>query len=240
MLKQYTSPLETRFSLIDDALVIDLGRPCRILSSAPRGGGVMQARSIINHQVASPPVRDEDANGVAPPRWKDPARYLGRVAARVAAPEPCVALMTAVPLRRLVSLREEAGTLWVEGFVTVGVTNAVRAGEPCHQPAAKNRAGTINIILITNAALTVSAMVTAVQVITESKTAVLLSHRVPSWTGQPDATGTGTDVVVVASGDGPAVRYSGTHTEIGEAIGRIVTKAVTLGLRQCMGEEGSG
>ena len=61
--------------------------------------------------------------------------------------------------------------------MTVGVTNAVRAGEPRTLPA-KNRAGTINIILITNAALTVSAMVTAVQVITESKTAVLLDRRV--------------------------------------------------------------
>ena len=44
-------------------------------------------------------------------------------------------------------------------------------------------------------------------------------------------------MVVVVSGDGPPVRYSGTHTEIGEAIGRIVTKAVTLGLRHCMKEE---
>ena len=57
--------------------------------------------------------------------------------------------------------------------------------------------GTINMILITNAALSASAMVTLVQVATESKTAALLAHGVKTWTGQPGATGTGTDAVVV-------------------------------------------
>ena len=37
LLRDPRSALETRFSIIEDVLVIDLGRPCRILSSAPRG-----------------------------------------------------------------------------------------------------------------------------------------------------------------------------------------------------------
>ena len=229
----------TKWMVKDHALLIDLGRTCRVLSSAPRGGGLVQARSIINHQV-----RDNPIHGVVPSpriadltalrRWGDPARYLGRVAAALQAPPPTVGLMTAVLLDRLVVCREQEKDLWVEGFVTVGVTNAVRAGEPTDLAGRRwvaQGAGTINIILITNAALAVSAMVTAVQVATESKTAALLEAGVPSWTGRPGATGTGTDTVVIVGGDGPSIRYSGTHTTIGELIGRLVGRAVAKGLR---------
>ncbi len=78
-------------------------------------------------------------------------------------------------------------------------------------------------------------MVGAVQVVTESKAAVLLAAGVPSWTGRRGATGTGTDAVVVACGagrDGPQLRYSGTHTKVGELIGRLVMRGVTEGLKR--------
>lgn len=230
----------THWTVKDHALLIDLGRTCRVLSSAPRGGGLVQARSIINHQVpdnpiqgASPSPQIADLSAVR--RWGDPSRYLGRVAAALQAPPPTVGLMTAVLLDRLVVCREQEEDLWVEGFVTVGVTNAVKAGEPADLAGRQwlsQGAGTINIVLITNAALTVSAMVAAVQVATESKTAALLEAEVPSWTGRPGATGTGTDAVVIVGGDGPTVRYSGTHTTIGALIGRLVDRAVAEGLRR--------
>ena len=142
----------------------------------------------------------------------------------------CVGLMTAVPMTQLVAHREERKGLWVEGFATVGVTNAVRAGEPVRQMQGEPSgatAGTINLILITNGCLTVPAMVGAVQVATESKTGVLRDHAVPSWTGLAGATGTGTDAVVVASalrGNGPWHPYAGTHTEIGSMVGRVVAE----------------
>jgi adenosylcobinamide amidohydrolase len=138
--------------------------------------------------------------------------------------------MTAVLMQRLIVLREQWDNLWVEGFFTVGVTNAVRAGEPTGQNSTAFAAGTINIILVTNAALPASAMVTLVQVATESKTATLLAHNVPSHNGLPGATGTGTDVVVVASGDELRLRYGGTHTKLGELVGRLVASGITEGL----------
>src|SRR5207249_8381217 len=167
--------------------------------------------------------------------WYDPARYLGRLARRIGVDHRCVALMTAVPLDQLVTLREEQDGLWVEAFTTVGVSNAVRAGEPVVSPnegRVRLGAGTINIILVTNARLSSSAMVGAVQVATESKTAVLLAKDVPSWTRRPGATGTGTDAVVVACGNGLTLRYSGTHTPIGAMIGRLVSRGVLTGLRR--------
>ena len=94
----------------------------------------------------------------------------------------------------------------------------------------QTQAGTINLILVTNATLSASAMVGMVQVATEAKTAVLLRAKVKSWTGRSGATGTGTDAVVVVSGNGPRQRYSGTHTLLGELVGRVIGIAVTEGL----------
>jgi adenosylcobinamide hydrolase len=225
----------TSFCVKDDTLVVDLGKPRRVLSSAPRLGGLVMARSILNHQVPDHFVCDSEASREGRRPWGDPIRYLGLVAETLSAPKPCVGLMTAVLMRQLIVLREQWEDLWVEGFFTVGVTNAVRAGEPTVEHR-KNAAGTINIILVTNAALSASAMVTLVQVATESKTASLLAHNVPSHSGRPGATGTGTDAVVVASGGEGRLRYGGTHTKIGELVGRLVTRGIGQGLAQCFDE----
>ena len=93
--------------------------------------------------------------------------------------------------------------------------------------------GTINLIVITNACLAVSALICAVQVATESKTGVLRDHAVPSWTGRAGATGTGTDAVVIACalrGQGPWQPYAGTHTDIGAMIGRVTADCLSQGL----------
>src|SRR5262249_39592861 len=198
-------------------LVIDLKTLHRIISSAPRGGGIVRARSILNHQV---PANPSTLRRPVATIWSDPSRFLGRVAARMNVRMPMVGLMTAVPMQRLVVDREQSGPVWVECFCTVGVTNAVRAGEPlarAHRPTGRHRPGTINIILVTNATLTMMALVGAVQVATESKTGTLIQNNVRSIARKSLlATGTGTDAVVIASSlEGlHNTPYSGTHTEI--------------------------
>ena len=134
-------------------------------------------------------------------------------------------------------MREAYEQIWVEGFVTVGTSNAVRAGEPVtpkQRTSCETHPGTINLILVTNARLSASAMVGMVQVATEAKTAVLLRAKVKSWTGRLGATGTGTDAVVVVGGDGPFQRYSGTHTLLGELVGQVIETGVTEGLGRYM------
>jgi adenosylcobinamide amidohydrolase len=146
--------------------------------------------------------------------------------------------MTLVDLRHLVVTREQAGGLWVEGLFTIGVTNAVRAGEPASDLSQRDQLvplGTINIILVTNAKLAMAALVGAVSVATESKTAKLIQERIPSSSGSGLATGTGTDSIVIAIGDGPRLRYSGTHTKIGELIGRVVVRGLSQGLEMMRG-----
>src|SRR5690242_5265431 len=91
--------------------VIELEKLHRVLSSAPRGGGLVRARSILNHEVQPNPLFPVeqgrlDRHGIR--KWTDPARYLGQVASQIKATLPTVGLMTAVPMKQLVKNREES------------------------------------------------------------------------------------------------------------------------------------
>lgn len=233
-MKVSTKPaMQTAFSVRRKTLIVDLGSLRSVLSSAPRTGGITRARYILNHQVANNPIRKDNC-GIDPDvKCADPSRTLSKLAISLGIRDKFVGLMTAVPLADLVAIRAASDHIWVEGFVTVGTANAVRAGEPAmprQLTHGRTHPGTINVILVTNARLSASAMVGMVQVATEAKTAVLLHAKVKSWTGRSRATGTGTDAVVVVGGSGPPMRYSGTHTLIGELVGRVVEVAVTEGL----------
>jgi adenosylcobinamide amidohydrolase len=225
--------MQTVFRIKGKTLIVDLGSLRSVLSSAPRAGGIIRARYILNHQVEAKSIGKADRGLGTGVRCGDPARTLSRLAISLGIRDKFVGLMTAVSLADLVTVREAYEQIWVEGFVTVGTSNAVRAGEPVTPRQRTNTGthpGTINLILVTNARLSASAMVGMVQVATEAKTAVLLHAKVKSWTGRSGATGTGTDAVVVVSGDGPPQRYSGTHTILGELVGRVIGTAVTEGL----------
>jgi adenosylcobinamide hydrolase len=233
MRKLGTRAMQTAFRVRRTTLIVDLGGVRSVLSSAPRAGGITRARYILNHQVAAKPIGRDDRSMDAGTQCADPARTLSKLATSLGIRDKFVGLMTAVSLADLVTVREAYGQIWVEGFVTVGTSNAVRAGEPVTQGQhtnSKTHPGTINLILVTNARLSAAAMVGMVQVATEAKTAVLLRAKVKSWTGRSGATGTGTDAVVVVGGSGPPMRYSGTHTLIGELVGRVIEAAVTEGL----------
>ncbi|OQW37507.1 MAG: hypothetical protein A4E19_12560 [Nitrospira sp. SG-bin1] len=217
---------------MEQTLIIDLEGMKRVLSSAPQGGGLTLASCVLNHQVEAHP----SASGDRTKTVFDPAHSLRTVASRLGIHARTVGLMTAVPMAQLVTARAASDGLWVECFATVGVTNAVRAGEWPPQRFHRSKPGkpgTINLILVTNGSLSHPAMVGVVQVATEAKTGVLYDHKVPSCHSGTTATGTGTDAVVIACqlrGQGPSHIYSGTHTIIGALVGRVVVDCVTRGL----------
>jgi hypothetical protein len=64
----------TKFVVKRNTLVIDLGNPQLILSSAPRNGGMVRARYILNHHVPAN-TGCGSSSGLAK-EWGDPSRYL--------------------------------------------------------------------------------------------------------------------------------------------------------------------
>jgi adenosylcobinamide hydrolase len=95
--------------------------------------------------------------------------------------------------------------------------------------------GTINIIILTNVALSEGAMARVIMTATEAKTAALQDRNVKSTASpQMQATGTGTDSMIVVSGadSGTIIRHTGGHTKMGELIAVSTKIAVGEALKK--------
>jgi len=144
-------------------------------------------------------------------------------------PEESAFLFTGADMDNLGVGEESFEELWVCCLATAGVkSNALRAGV---DKAGSQSVGTINLILLTSAALTDGAMAGAVITATEAKTSILQDLDVrSSYNPQLQATGTGTDNLIIIPGSGPFITYTGGHAKIGELIGVTVRKAVAEAL----------
>ncbi|MCG8633270.1 MAG: adenosylcobinamide amidohydrolase [Desulfobacterales bacterium] len=118
----------------------------------------------------------------------------------------------------------------VTALVTAGVmSNALRMSKDVggfYEP------GTINILIMSNMELSDRAMTRAVIAATEGKTAALEDMDIRS-TARPlvyEATGTGTDNVLVVKGEGLKIKNSGGHTKMGE----LISKAVYAGVNEAV------
>ncbi|MGP1356846.1 adenosylcobinamide amidohydrolase [Roseicyclus sp.] len=117
-------------------------------------------------------------------------------------------------------------------LATVGLTNAERVGQRRHVPSAGH--GTINLLAVTDAPLSDTGLVELLSIATEARTTAVMEHG-PDLPGGR-ATGTGTDCIVVAAPPGETA-YAGLHTEVGEAVGAAVHRAVSAGVRDWMAEQ---
>ncbi|HNS56187.1 MAG TPA: adenosylcobinamide amidohydrolase [Smithellaceae bacterium] len=143
-------------------------------------------------------------------------------------------MATAANMDNLAVVTKEFKPFTVTVLATGGArTNAIRTGvdESSHIEGEEPK-GTINIMLLTNAVLTDGAMARAIITMTEAKTAALEDLKVPSsYTKSVQATGTGTDSIIVVSGvTGPKATYTGGHSKIGEMIGKATYEAVVEAL----------
>ena len=140
-------------------------------------------------------------------------------------------LSTGVNMEHLAWAEEVYEELWILVFVTAGVkTNAMRIGKDRASDVERNgqfkKVATINTILLTNASLNSAALAASFITITEAKVIALQELDVrssyhPDW----QATGTGTDQIVVVSGRGSKCTYVGGHAKTGELMARTVTSA---------------
>jgi adenosylcobinamide hydrolase len=152
-------------------------------------------------------------------------------------------LSTGVAMDNMAVCEKSHGELKVCCIATAGTKgNALRTGVDEAFYLEQNgkffkTVGTINILLITNASLSSGAMARSIITATEAKTAALQDLNVRSTYSPHQATGTGTDNMIVASGkDGKPLIFTGGHTKMGELIGFSAMTAVTEALNKSNSE----
>ncbi len=143
-----------------------------------------------------------------------------------------LAFMTSRDIRRHHLCKRRVETVEATCLTTVGLSNGERVGV---RRARRPYIGTINTLVHVSAALTDAALVEALSIVAQARTAAVIDWQVV----EPGAaiTGTGTDCIVVASphhgpSQGEPLAWAGLHTAVGEAIGGAVYDATRSGAEQ--------
>jgi adenosylcobinamide amidohydrolase len=147
-------------------------------------------------------------------------------------------ISTGVSMSNLALAKEEFEDLWVICMTTAGCkNNAMRIGVDRATGIERNgrftRFGTINNVVLTNASLSTGALASSIITVTEAKNVALQELDIKSsFDPGTQATGTGTDQVIVIPGNGEQCTYCQGHTKIGEMIARTVTRSTITAIRQ--------
>jgi adenosylcobinamide amidohydrolase len=197
-------------------LVVRLGGPHAVLSWALVNGGRQVAREVVWVEV-----HDRE---LCPP--VDPVAFLRARLAEAGLPN-AVGLLTSRALSRFVTSDRVADGEAARCIATIGLGNLLRAGDP----VSRARVGTINLACQLSFPLSDLALVEAVSIAAEARTAAVLEAGLPSPVSGAPATGTGTDCIVVAAPAAPeGAPHAGKHTLAGHLIGAAVEEAVRRGV----------
>jgi len=217
----------TRYATLEHTenhIHIELSVPHQVVSSAVLNGGMVQANHIVNMKVPK-----------ADPCTELPELTLSKYCADSGWNGTAVGMMTAASMDSLRMLKKSEQGIEIAALATSGLSNPRRAGDYAeHRQMASHckQVGTINIIVITSASLTGSALIEALLITTEAKSAALQEAGIMSPVSNKPATGTGTDSVAVVSGPGPGdIKYCGKHVLFGELLGKSVTHAVSSSIQ---------
>lgn len=202
--------------------------PVETLSSAILNGGYTLVDHILNMRV--PKNFDGKKKDFASPnitlqQYADKHKWKGN----------CVGMMTSAYMETFTHNVIIHNDVVIECFITSGVSNARRAGDPADWKYFKDTQldpGTINIILGTNAKLSHAAMVEAIMIITEAKAVAMQELNILSPISNKISTGTGTDSVVVFNGCGKEINFCGKHVLFGEMIASVVIKSIKESLEK--------
>jgi ABC-type Fe3+-hydroxamate transport system substrate-binding protein/adenosylcobinamide amidohydrolase len=202
-------------------LVIDFKTPQAVLSTLE--GFKTGITTVANHYLP-------------PPAWNmahttDMDKVTARILTTVKRdPATSALLMTGANMDHLTVTEKKYKEMRVTAVITAGVcSNAQRASRSTgfyYDP------GTINILLMTNRKLSPRAMSRAIICITEGKSAAMADLDIRSADDPLNlqATGTGTDNIIVVQGDGAPIKGAGGHTKLGE----LIAKAVYDGVKQAV------
>lgn len=189
-------------------LLARLPRPMRVLSWAPHAPGYVTTDQVVWREVRNADLAlDFDVE-----TW-----FAGQMTRHPGA----VGMMTSRDIGTFVQRRAVVDGITADCLCTLGLSNAESVGRrlPWH-PA---EYGTINLLVATDAALTETAMLEALSIAVQARTAGVMAAGLQLATGL--ATGTGTDCVALACDPGEG-KYAGLHTAVGEVIGAAVRGAI--------------
>jgi len=228
----------TKDGLWEKTLILVFNEERRVFST---NEGFLNAKAVINHS-AHPDIWKKVCEELKTKDEVGGMVYIRQIKKQIAQElnidvDKLVQVATAADMDNHALITKEYPPYVVTAIVTAGAkTNSLRTGidEGPYIESALEKQGTVNVIILTNAVLTDGAMARAVITATEAKTAAFQDLNVPSsYTKNAQATGTGTDSVVIVSGPkGPKVKYTGGHSKMGELIGKAVYEAVALGLER--------
>jgi len=211
-----------KFDINDQFFHLEFDESVPMMSSSVLNGGFCQASHFFNTKV--------DANFLGEKtEFEKPAVSLLNIVNRNAWKGVTVGMMTAALMTSFRRVKIEEQGIWIEVFLTSGVSNARRAGDKADYQfmnEACEKVGTINMILLTNASLSPNSMIECIMMATEAKSACLQDLNIKSPVSGEIATGTGTDSCAVGSGTGPEVEYCGKHVLFGELLAKAVYQAL--------------
>ena len=199
-------------------LLIDFTEPMSCLNSL---AGSLSGIAVVGNHYLSPPLWTK-LNGLSLDALKqNVCTITGRDMARASF------LYTGAKMDNLSVQKMMHGDMVVYALVTAGVKgNATRAsidgGRFCEP-------GTINVIILTNMQLAPRALTRAIISATEAKSAALQDLDIrSSYSSGYQATGTGTDEVLIVEGRGKKMENTGGHSKLGE----LIAKAVYSGVKE--------
>ncbi len=219
----------------DQAIVVELAGPRRVLSTSYLNGGIREdLRFLFNYcEIHGDP--DEYCDMRAPTN----EAHLAVLAAELGLErDVATGLSTAAKMKYAVTGQERYHDFTVTAVVTAGIdNNGSRAGDPAvwHERQGRpvlEEPGTINILVFVDADLPAGTLARALVTVTEAKTAALQEVLAPSCYSRGLATGSGTDgVIIVSNRNSPTLLTSaGQHSKLGEYIGRTVKETVAEAL----------
>ena len=201
-------------------LGIDLGAMHRVISWAVHRPGLVHARRILWREVRNADLTPD----------LDVARWLAaELETRDASDAVC--LLTSRDVRAHHHAEAVSGEIRVEALATVGLSNSEAVGARVDRR--NHDWGTINVAVQLHAALGEPALLEALSIAAQARTAAVMDAGFDLPTGR--ATGTGTDCIALAAQSvGSPLLHAGMHTDLGEALGRAVRDAVAAGAEEWM------
>ena len=206
-------------------LIVRWSAPHDVVSWAITGGGARKTSVVAWHRISEAELR--------PPV---DARRLLEERLRAAGAAGAVGLLTSRRLDAYVDVTRAHGPVQARCVATVGLGNALRAGDP---PGPAARLGTINLLCRVSVPLGFEALLEALALASEARALAVREAHVTSTVSGAPASGTGTDCIVVAAPAGSrGLRYAGKHTVAGHVIGNAVHAAIAQGAEAWKCERG--